>query len=127
MKKMILAFAMLLAGTGVPRLFAQSGNPVTFEVTNIPSEQGKVLLTTQNGEYYGIVDVTVPTTTIQLEGIPNGEYTVYVFHDANNNFTLDRDGEDIPVEYCATQQIEVTDARKTFQIKLENIRERMNH
>lgn len=127
MKKKILAFAMLLAGAGVPALFAQTGNPVLFEVTNIPSEQGRVLLTTQNGEYYGMAEVTAPTATIQLEGIPNGEYTVYVFHDANNNFTLDRNEEDIPVEYCATQQIEVTGTRKTFLIKLENIRERMNH
>lgn len=127
MKKRILALAMLFAATGVPTLFAQTGSPVTFEVTNLPSEQGKVLLTTQNGEYYGIVDATVPTTTIHLEGIPNGKYTVYVFHDANNNFTLDRDSENIPVEYCATQQIEVTDAQKTFRIELENIRERINH
>lgn len=97
-----LAFSFI----GIPAMFAQTSKSVTFEITNIPVIQGKVLLSIEKGLYYGMKDVTSSTVEMKLDSVPNGKYTVYVFHDTNNNWQLDKEGE-IPTEYCAIEQIEV--------------------
>lgn len=116
----LLAFAILNAN----HLSAQGNKPVTITISNIPSNQGKVMLTTANGKYYAMTDATAPTVSIQLDNIPDGEYTIYVFHDANGNYILDKE-DDIPTEYCATWPIEVSKRNRSFSIELMNVMEKV--
>lgn len=125
MKRIIFAFVMIFSLASTPAIFAQMGNPVTFKVTNIPTKQGKIMLATAGGKYYGMADATTASTLeIKLDDIPYGEYTVYVFHDANNNYKLDKDADNVPVEYCATRKINITDRDRIFQIELVNIKDK---
>ena len=91
---------------------------------NIPTKQGKVLLVTENGRYYGMVDATDSTVEIKLNDIPYGKYKVYVFHDANGNYQLDKAADNTPIEYCATCEIDVTVDNQTFKIELVNVQEK---
>lgn len=115
-----LAFSFI----GIPAMFAQTSKSVTFEITNIPVIQGKVLLSIEKGLYYGMKDVTSSTVEMKLDSVPNGKYTVYVFHDTNNNWQLDKEGE-IPTEYCAIEQIEVQEDSRKFSIGLVDIRKQI--
>ena len=115
-----LAFSFI----GIPAMFAQTSKSVIFEITNIPVIQGKVLLSIEKGLYYGMKDVTSSTVEMKLDSVPNGKYTVYVFHDTNNNWQLDKEGE-IPTEYCAIEQIEVQEDNRKFSIGLVDIRKQI--
>lgn len=115
-----LAFSFI----GIPAMFAQTSKSVTFEITNIPVIQGKVLLSIEKGLYYGMKDITSSTVEMKLDSVPNGKYTVYVFHDTNNNWQLDKEGE-IPTEYCAIEQIEVQEDNRKFSIGLVDIRKQI--
>lgn len=115
-----LAFSFI----GIPAMFAQTSKSVTFEITNIPVIQGKVLLSIEKGLYYGMKDVTSSIVEMKLDSVPNGKYTVYVFHDTNNNWQLDKEGE-IPTEYCAIEQIEVQEDNRKFSIGLVDIRKQI--
>ena len=108
----------------IPAMFAQTSKSVTFEITNIPVIQGKVLLSIEKGLYYGMKDVTSSIVEMKLDSVPNGKYTVYVFHDTNNNWQLDKEGE-IPTEYCAIEQIEVQEDNRKFSIGLVDIRKQI--
>lgn len=124
MKTIISTFVMVLSLVGAPPLFAQMEKPVTFKITHIPAKQGKIMLTTEDGKHYGMTDAIASTAEIKLDGIPNGKYTIYVFHDTNNNYTLDRDADNTPLEYCATQQIEVSDRNKAFRVELIDVKDK---
>ena len=117
---LILAFSFI----GIPAMFAQTSKSVIFEITNIPVIQGKVLLSIEKGLYYGMKDITSSTVEMKLDSVPNGKYTVYVFHDTNNNWQLDKEGE-IPTEYCAIEQIEVQEDNRKFSIGLVDIRKQI--
>ncbi len=50
---------------------------------------------------------------------------LYVIHDTNGNWQLDKENE-IPIEYCATKQIEVKENCRCFSITLVDIRKQIN-
>lgn len=104
-------------------LMAQTEKDITVNVTNIPAKIGKVLVATEEGKYYGMAEVTGSQTEVKLKNLPNGKYKLYVFHDANSNWELDKEGN-VPAEYCATQNIDVTDSTRNLSVALVNIRER---
>ena len=64
-------------------LFAQNGGPVIIRISNVPADQGKVLLATGDGKYYGMADATSTTVDIKLDNIPDGKYTVSLLSDKN--------------------------------------------
>ncbi len=124
MKTTISMLVMLFSMLGTLPIFAQVAKSVSFQVMNIPTKQGKVLLVTENGRYYGMVDATDSTVEIKLNDIPYGKYKVYVFHDANGNYQLDKAADNTPIEYCATCEIDVTVDNQTFKIELVNVQEK---
>lgn len=124
MKTTISMLVMLFSMLGTLPIFAQVAKSVSFQVMNIPTKQGKVLLATENGRYYGMVDATDSTVEIKLNDIPYGKYKVYVFHDANGNYQLDKAADNTPIEYCATCEIDVTVDNQTFKIELVNVQEK---
>lgn len=117
--------AMVFSMAGGPSLFAQTAKEVIFRITDIPVNQGKILLTTESGKYCSMANATSSVVELRLENMPNGEYTVYAFHDANSNHMLDKDANQIPEERCAIRQIRVTDQERTFQIGLRDIQKQV--
>ena len=125
MKTIIMVCAMVLSMAGGSALFAQTAKEVIFRITDIPANQGKILLTTESGKYYSAVDATSSAVELKIENMPNGEYTVYVYHDANSNKVLDRNANQIPVEHCAIKEIQVTDQERMFQIVLKDFQKQV--
>lgn len=122
MKTIISMLFMLFSLVGLQAVFAQNGKSVSFQIGNIPTKQGKILLSTEDGKY-GMADVTASVVTITLTDLSYGEHTVSVFHDANGNYKLDRANDNMPIEYCAIQKIEVTEENQLFKIELVDVRE----
>ena len=125
MKTIVMVCAMVLSMAGGSALFAQTVKEVTFRITDIPAHQGKILLITESGRYCSAVDATSSAVELKIENMPNGEYTVYVYHDTNSNLVLDKDANQIPVERCAIRKIWVTDQERMFQIILKDIQKQV--
>lgn len=118
MKTTISMLVMLFSMLGTQPLFAQVAKTASFQVTNIPTKQGKILLSTENGKHYGMTDATDSIATIKLNDLSLGKHTIYVFHDANGNYQLDKSADNTPIEHCAIHEIEVTADSQTFKIEL---------
>lgn len=123
MKTIIFMLAMMLSIVEVQPLFAQVVKSASFHIVNIPIKQGKIMLTTENGRHSGMTDATATTVKINLANIPCGKHTIYVFHDVNGNSKLDKSANGIPSEYCAVQEIELTEDNQIFKIELVDVRQ----
>ncbi|WP_300512431.1 hypothetical protein [uncultured Phocaeicola sp.] len=77
MKTTISMLTLLFSMLGTQSLFAQVADSVFFQIMNIPTKQGKVLLITENGKHYGMVDATDSIVKIKLNDLPYGRY-VYI-------------------------------------------------
>ncbi len=124
MKTTISMLTLLFSMLGTQSLFAQVADSVFFQIMNIPTKQGKVLLITENGKHYGMVDATDSIVKIKLNDLPYGRYRICVYHDANGNWQLDKSADNIPIEYCATHEIDVTADNRTFKIELVDIQKK---
>ena len=63
---------------------------------NIPSAVGKIMIATDKGQY-GMVDATGHAMAVlELKDVTVGKYKLYVYHDENNNYQLDRE-DGIPI------------------------------
>ncbi len=124
MKTTISMLVSLFSMLGTMPIFAQVADSVSFQIMNIPTKQGKVLLTFEKGKYNGITDATDSIVKIKLNEIPSGKYKVYVYHDANGNWQLDKSVDNTPIEYCATHEIDVTADNQTFRIELVDIQKK---
>lgn len=93
---------------------------IELTIKNIPNSNGQIMIGIYNkAEGFTEVDKTfrnktVPakkgTMTIKIEGIPNGDYALSVFHDQNANGKLDKNFFGVPTEYYGFSN----DARGTF-------------
>lgn len=124
MKPKISMLLMLFSILGTQPLLAQITRSVSFQIMNIPTKQGKILLATENSKYYGMIDATDSIVKIKLNDIPYGKYKVYVYHDANGNYQLDKSADGTPIEYCATHEINVTADNQTFNIELVDVQKK---
>ena len=93
---------------------AQSG--LTVKVTNIPSAKGKVMVATDKGQY-NMVDAKGADAVLELKDVPEGKCKLYVFHDENCNFQLDKK-EGVPSEYCAIIDLDIKADTKTVDMEL---------
>ncbi|MEM9647437.1 MAG: DUF2141 domain-containing protein [Bacteroidota bacterium] len=95
-------------------------NKLSVHVGNIPSEEGKVNVAVYNSEssflkFEGVVKATSAPAhegaiSITLKDMPNGEYALAIFHDANGNDKLDTNWLGIPTEKVAFSKAKM----KTF-------------
>lgn len=69
-----------------------------------------------------MVEVKDAQVEIVLKDIPNGEYQLSAFHDANANWQLDME-EGLPLEYCVTRKITVSDETRYIKVALVNVKE----
>ncbi len=90
---------------------------LTLKVTNVPSAKGKLMAATDKGQY-NMVDATVSDVVLVLKDVPAGKCKIYVYHDENGNYQLDRvDG--VPMEYCADCRLgDMTLEQKQLTVEL---------
>lgn len=103
-------------------LNAKAEKNLTVLVTNIPSQTGNILITVGQGQFYDMAEVKDAQVEIVLKDIPNGEYQLSAFHDANANWQLDME-EGLPLEYCVTRKITVSDETRYIKVALVNVKE----
>lgn len=92
---------------------------LVLKVTNVPSAKGKVMAATDKGQY-NMADAAEGDVVVELKDVPEGKCRIYVYHDENGNYQLDRkDG--VPVERCAIVDWNVKRGTKTVDVELVNV------
>ena len=119
MKKTLIA--MMAACFFNTYMVAQTNECIRIKVTNIPATTGKVLLLTDKGQQ-GMADAKEKETIIEMEKLPIGKYKFNVIHDANNNWKLDMDKNNIPIESCASVEVDIKEDSKVIVIELQNFK-----
>ena len=96
---------------------------LTVKVTNIRSAKGKVMVATDKGQY-NMVDAKGADAVLELKGVPEGKCKLYVYHDENGNYQLDKvDG--VPVEHCTIVDLEMKSDTKTADVELVDAQRKM--
>lgn len=101
-------------------LGAMAQNVLTIKVTNIRSAKGKVMIATDKGQY-NMVDAKGTDAVLELKDVPEGKYKLYVYHDENGNYQLDRE-DGLPQENCAIVDLEVKADTKSVDVELKDLR-----
>ena len=123
--------AMLLTTGFVCR--AQFAN-VTVVVDGIKDAKGKIMIavgeqSNPQGMKYDMVEVTSKEKVVcVLKDVPIGSCGLYVYQDLNDNYQLDKDENQIPVEPCyVKEKITVKEGGVEFTVKLMNVKEMMGN
>lgn len=104
-------------------LVATAQSNLTVKVTNVRSAKGKVIIATDKGQY-AMVDAKGTDAVLELKEVPEGKCKLYVYHDENGNYQLDRE-DGVPIELCAMVDLDVTADMKTLDVKLVDVRKEM--
>lgn len=122
MKKAILNSVMLaIALMATATVSAQRDMQLT--VSNIPNDKGQILIATKSGQWAkvkaekGKIETTV-------KDMPDGKGKIYVFHDENGNGQLD-EKDNIPMEYCAFGDYEMSENNSKVNIELIYVPDKM--
>ena len=124
MKKTLLA--MMIVCFCTTDMIGQTIENIKIKVTNIPSSIGKILLLTDKGQY-GMTDANDEGSTIEMKKLPIGNYKLNIIHDTNNNWILDMDENNIPIESCASVEVEITEETNEIIVELQDIKKRISH
>ena len=104
MKKLILMMALVTGVYG--QGFTQTNNKIIVNVEHVNSTKGSVNVAIFNSEETFLntpflsksKDANSGTMIFKFDGIPNGEYTISIYHDENENGELDKNFIGIPNE-----------------------------
>jgi len=104
MKKLILMMALVTGVYG--QGFTQTNNKIIVNVKHVSSTKGSVKVTVFNSEETFLntpflsksKDANSGTMVFEFDEIPNGEYTISIYHDENENGELDKNFIGIPSE-----------------------------
>lgn len=105
-------------------LVATAQSDLTVKVTNIRSAQGRVMIATDKGQYT-MVEAKSADAVLELKDVPEGKCKLYVYHDENGNYQLDRE-DGVPSENCAIVDLDVTADMKAVDVKLVDVRKETN-
>lgn len=119
MKTVVIKVVMLLV-LSLYAFSASAQSDLTVKVKNIPSAKGKVMIAADKGQY-AMVDAVADTATLVLKALPEGKCKLYVFHDENGNYQLDRE-DGVPIEYCDMVDLEMTAEAKTISVELKDVK-----
>lgn len=105
---------------------------LTIEIKDIKEVKGKILVAVKNSEdpkkmVYDMVAVEQKGNVfITLKDIPVGKMDVSLFQDLNENFKLDMDENNIPIEPCYNKEkIKIKEGENKLSVKLINVKEMM--
>jgi len=90
--------------------FAQAQNNLEVSINGFKNDSGKVKVGLYDSESNflktvyknAVADIQAGTASVVFNDLPKGTYAISVFHDENNNGTLDRNGFGIPTEGYGT-------------------------
>ena len=117
--KMISCKWIMMFAFSAFTLVAMAQNDLTVKVMNICSAKGRVMIATDKGQYT-MVDAKGVDAILELKGVPEGKCKLYVYHDANGNYQLDKvDG--VPLEYCAIADLDVKADTKIVNVTLVDV------
>lgn len=98
---------LLLLAFSFP-LISFSQNKLSIEVSGVPSSDGNIMVALYNTSdsflksdlvyKAGSAHAQEGITQVEIEDIPDGEYAIAIFHDANGNDELDTNWLGIPKE-----------------------------
>lgn len=122
MKKAILNSVMLaIALMATATVSAQRDMQLT--VSNIPNDKGQILIATKSGQWAKVKAEKGKIETT-LKDVPDGKGKIYVFHDENGNGQLD-ENDNIPMEYCAFGDYEMSENNSKVNIELIYVPDKM--
>lgn len=122
MKKAILNSVMLAIAL-MATATASAQRDMQLTVSNIPNGKGQILIATKSGQWAkvkaekGKIETTV-------KNVPDGKGKIYVFHDENDNGQLD-EKDNIPMEYCAFGDYEMSENNSKVNIELIYVPDKM--
>jgi uncharacterized protein (DUF2141 family) len=104
MKKLILMMALVAGVYG--QGFSQKNNKIIVTVEHISSTEGSINVDVFNSEKTFLKtpflsksrDANTGEMLFEFDGVPNGEYTISIYHDENANGELDKNFMGIPNE-----------------------------
>ena len=99
---------------------ASAQGDLTVKVKNIRSAKGRVMIAADKGQY-AMADATGDTVTLVLKEVPEGKCKLYVYHDENGNYQLDKE-DGVPAENCAIVDLDMTADAKTVDVELTDLR-----
>lgn len=113
----ITAIALMTAGA------VTAQNKVEITVTNVPDDNGNVLVSTADG-HAGMTQAKKGEVKVTVDNVPDGQTTFYVLHDGNGNMTCDMDGR-MPKEYVGQCTVNVSKDNTKGTARLEYIPEKV--
>lgn len=119
-------FAMMVACFLTTGMVAQTNESTKIKVTNIPVATGKVLLRTDKGQH-GMADAKEKETTIEIKKLPIGKYKLDVIHDANGNWKLDMDKNNVPTENYASVEVDIKEDTHLIIVELQDLKKKTTH
>jgi len=103
---------------------------LTIEVKGIKEAKGKILVAVKDSEdpdkmIYEMITVKQKgNATITLQNVPVGKVDVSLFQDMNDNFKLDIDEANIPVEPCYNKEkVKIKEGDNKLAVTLINVKE----
>lgn len=103
---MKLIFALLFSTMQL--MSTEQGSILTIKIIGVPSDKGNILVGVYNkkegfrDEKFTYKNLTVKAVkgsmTVYIPELPNGNYAIAVYHDANENNKLDKNFLGIPTE-----------------------------
>lgn len=96
---------------------------LTLTVKGIQGNSGNIMIgigDTRNPQDMkgSMTKVSGDTATTQIKEVPQGECTIYTFHDMNGNYQLDRDEKGKPKEGCAITKTTVDEQNNMIEVVL---------
>ena len=104
MKKSVLMIVCLLSVYG--HIYAQGNNKIIVKVDRINSAEGTINVALFNSEedflnkpfMSKVKNANTGELEFEFENVPNGEYTISIYHDENENGELDKNFIGLPDE-----------------------------
>lgn len=113
----MLAIALMTTAT------ASAQRDMQLTVSNIPNDKGQILVATKSGQWAKVKAEKGKIETT-IKDVPDGKGTIYVFHDENGNGQLD-EKDNIPMEYCAFGDYELSESNSKVDIELIYVPDKM--
>ena len=95
---------------------------VTIEIRGIRGDKGQILAMAQGGKdskpVYGMAKPEKGMVMIKLEHVTWDQFEVSVFHDENDNRTMDLNEDKMPIEGYARKSCKLENGEATCKLKL---------
>lgn len=112
-----------LATLGLSTTCVAQTTDLTITVKGIKGNKGNLMIgvgdlqnpSSMKGD---MIKITSKTATTQIKGVPQGEGTIYVYHDENGNYRLDKNEQGVPKEGCAVKKTVVNEQNNFAEVVL---------